>query len=75
MTSIEENVVALAGDTGRYVVALAGDTGRSLLTRALLPLFNPNCPVLWLGLHDMDHTTPESRATFLRQVEDAFRAF
>ena len=53
----------------------AGDNSRRCIDRALRPVCNPNCLLLWHGLHDMDNVCEQGRAQFLDEVELAYRLF
>ncbi len=56
----------------RLTTFLAGDPPRRFVTRTLKSTCAPRTRVDYLALHDMDHTTPERRAAFLRTVETRF---
>lgn len=59
----------------RYLVALAGDLGHGLIARAILPLFNSECTILWQGLYHMDVQTAKGRAAFAGRVAEAYKDF
>ena len=58
-----------------HMVTAVGDSGRNLLARARLPLFSPDCSVLWRGLHDMDNANAAQRTDFLNSVQKAYTSF
>ena len=57
----------------RLATFLAGDPPRSFIKRTLKYTCAPRTRVDYLALYDMDHTTPERRAAFLRKVEARYR--
>ena len=56
----------------RLTTFLAGDPPRRFITRTLRSTCASRTRVDYLALHDMDHTTPDRRAAFLRKVEGRF---
>ena len=50
-----------------------GDPGRSLLMKGLRPLYARGCRMMWLQLHDMNHTTAADRERFLARVDARLR--
>ena len=50
------------------------DPCRSLFARGLRVLFHRRCRVLWLQLHDMDHTNDRRRRAFLKRVRTKLAA-
>lgn len=50
------------------IVTLAGDNGRRMINNAIRPILHSNATLQWLGLYDMDKTTPEIRSEFLDEV-------
>ncbi len=53
----------------RSDVALLGDAGRRTVTRTVRLVCAKRCRTTWLGLHQLDTTTAETRAAFLDRVE------
>jgi NAD(P)H dehydrogenase (quinone) len=47
---------------------IMGEPGRRMLLRGLRPLIARKATSFWLGLHEMDSTSPTTRAAFLRKV-------
>lgn len=47
---------------------LIRDPGRSMMLRGFRVLFNLRCKVLWLQLHDMNHSSDQDRRAFLDRV-------
>lgn len=56
----------------RWRAVLAGDPTRRFVQRVLRAHIAPGGSCQYLAHYDMNHTRPERRAVFLRQVEDAF---
>eukprot|EP00457_Paulinella_chromatophora_P015375 gb/GEZN01015978.1/.p1 GENE.gb/GEZN01015978.1/~~gb/GEZN01015978.1/.p1 ORF type:complete len:256 (+),score=30.90 gb/GEZN01015978.1/:21-788(+) len=75
LTNIRKVGIVSTFGAPRPIVSVAGDNGRNLVSRALLPLFNPYCTLLHLGLYDMDHTNSQEREKFLKEVEESFKNF
>jgi NAD(P)H dehydrogenase (quinone) len=57
---------------GRWRTMMMGDPPRRFLTRPLRSLCAPGAPCDYLACYDMNHTTAERRAAFLRRVEARF---
>jgi putative NADPH-quinone reductase len=53
----------------------AGDPPRRVVKRMLRSLVSPHASCEYLGQYDMNHTTPERRASFLSKVKRAFEAW
>jgi putative NADPH-quinone reductase len=51
-----------------------GAPGRRILLRGLRPLVSPGARTFWLGLHDMDSTSPEARGRFIARVAGKLQA-
>jgi NAD(P)H dehydrogenase (quinone) len=51
---------------------LAGDPCRRFVTRSMRALCAPGASCDYVATHDMNHTTPEKRAAFLKEVEARF---
>ena len=51
-----------------------GAPGRRILLRGLRPLVSPTARTFWLGLHDMDSTSQETRERFMARVAAKLRA-
>jgi hypothetical protein len=49
-----------------------GDPPRRVVTRSLRSVVAPGARCDYLAHYDMNHTTPERRAAFLRKVEATF---
>jgi NAD(P)H dehydrogenase (quinone) len=56
----------------RLLTVFMGDPPRNFLTRSIRRLCAPGTPCDYLAHYDMNHTTPERRAAFLRKVEANF---
>ena len=54
---------------------LMGDPCRKVVTRSLLSVCAPGAPCDYVAHHDMNHSTPERRAAFLKEVERRFGAW
>jgi putative NADPH-quinone reductase len=52
-----------------HIVTLAGDNGRRCISNAVRPIMSPQATVQWLGLYNMDSTTPKERTDFLQEVK------
>ena len=75
LTNINKVGVVTTYGATQPVVIYAGDNSRNLISRGLRPLFNSNCPLLWMGLYNLDSTTLENRVSFLKKVENSFSEF
>lgn len=75
LTNIKRVGVVTTYGANRQVTLLAGDNGRQMISRAFRPLFHPDCPFVWMGLHDMDATSPRDRDEFASAVRARFRNF
>ncbi|MGD0562272.1 MAG: NAD(P)H-dependent oxidoreductase [Roseiarcus sp.] len=56
----------------RWKTFLMGDPPRRVVTRSLRSVVAPGARCDYLAHYDMNHTTPERRAAFLRKVEATF---
>jgi NAD(P)H dehydrogenase (quinone) len=54
------------------VSKLMGEPGRKTILRGIRALCAPRCKANYLAHYDMDSSTPESRARFLKRVEATF---
>ncbi len=61
-------VVTTLGSSRWAWSLLMGAPGRKILLRAPLACTGPNTRTFWLGLHDMDSSTPIQRERFLDRV-------
>ena len=64
-------IVCTYGGT-RVTTFLLGDPPRRFLKRSMLANCAPGARCDYVALYDMDHTTPERRASFLTAVERTF---
>jgi putative NADPH-quinone reductase len=62
-------VVTSYGSPWWLVRFVVGDPARKMLMRALRPLCAPGAQTFYLAHYDMDRSTPEKRAAFLKKVE------
>lgn len=75
LTNIKKVGVVTTYGANQQVALLAGDNGRQMISRAFRPLFNKECPFVWMGLHNMDFTTESERETFASKVRQRFEEF
>lgn len=75
LTNIKKVGVVTTYGATQPVVLYAGDNSRNLISRGLRPLFNAHCPLMWMGLYNLDSTSIDNRTTFLRKVEEAYSEF
>jgi putative NADPH-quinone reductase len=57
----------------RWRTVLMGDPPRRVVKRSMRANIAPGAPCDYLAHYDMNHTTPERRAAFLKEVEARFR--
>ncbi len=57
----------------RWKMALVGDGGRSTLLRALRLNIPHRIDRVWLGMHSLDASTAEQRASFVDRVDERLR--
>lgn len=75
LTNITKIGVVTTYGTPFHVVLYCGDSSRSIISNAVRPICAPDCPVVWNGLYNMDHTTQVEREKFLKGVEATYAAF
>eukprot|EP00466_Bigelowiella_natans_P018777 jgi/Bigna1/81165/fgenesh1_pg.78_\ len=75
LTNIKKIGVVTTYGAPKPVALLAGDNGRQMISRAFRPLFNNECPMVWMGLYNIHGTTLQERQSFLSNVENRFRRF
>jgi putative NADPH-quinone reductase len=68
-------VVTTAGSPWWLVRLVMGEPNRAMLMRGLRRLMAPRTQGIYLTHYDMDHSTPASRARFLRRVQRRFASF
>jgi putative NADPH-quinone reductase len=69
LTHIEKLAVVTTGGSPWWFAELViGNPGRRTLVRGMRALCAPGCKTLFVCHYQMDSSTPESRAKFLRQV-------
>jgi putative NADPH-quinone reductase len=49
-----------------------GEPGRKTILRGIRALCAPGCKTKYLAHYNMDSSTPETRARFLKRVEETF---
>lgn len=59
----------------RWRAFVLGDPPRKIVTRVLRGTIHPMGSVTYLAQYDMNHTRPDSRAAFLKKVEETFARF
>ena len=75
LTNIERIGVVTTYGASELVVTVAGDNGRGMISRAIRPLFAPDCALKWHGLYSMNEVSEQELKDFLRQIEDDYRHF
>jgi NAD(P)H dehydrogenase (quinone) len=75
LTNITKLGVVTTYGTPFHVVLYCGDSSRSIISNAVRPICAPDCPLIWSGLYDMDHTSQTERETFLASVENKYKEF
>ncbi|MCW6511638.1 NAD(P)H-dependent oxidoreductase [Lichenifustis flavocetrariae] len=59
----------------RWTAFLMGDPPRKFMTRGMRGYIPLNKPCTYLACYDMNHTTPERRATFLNKMERGLQSW
>jgi len=72
LTNIRKLGVACTYGGTRLRTFLASDPCRRFITRSLRVTCSAGATCDYVALHDMNHTRPERRAAFLREVESRF---
>ena len=75
LTNIKKLGVVTTYGTPYHVVLYCGDTSRSIISNGVRPLCSTDCPLIWNGLYNMDHTTQIEREIFLKTVEETYATF
>lgn len=75
LTNITKLGVVTTYGTPFHVVLYCGDSSRSIISNAVRPLCAFECPLIWNGLYNMDHTTQNEREKFLKIVEKTYQEF
>ncbi len=75
LTHIRKLAVVTSYGQSRWMAWFNGDTPRKTATRYLRAVFTPGRPVTYLAHYDMNRSTPETRAAFLKRVERAMARF
>lgn len=75
MDNIKRIAVVTTYGTPWLAVRYVGDPGRRLIARAIRPLCNKDCTVLWLPLYSIDESTEAQRKGFVEKVKRAFQYF
>ena len=76
-TTLTEKILLFGGAActyggGRLLSMYLGDPPRHVVKRVLRALCAPGAPCNYVAHYDMNHTKPERRAAFLKEVEARF---
>jgi putative NADPH-quinone reductase len=70
LRSIRRVAVVTTHGSSKLVNALQGEAGKHFVARLVRSLVSRRARVRWIAQYDMDRSTPEIRAAFLRRVSD-----
>ena len=72
LTKLKRLAAVCTYGADRFSTILMGDPPRRFLTRSMRRICAPGARCDYLAHHDMNHSTPERRAAFLKEVEAHF---
>jgi putative NADPH-quinone reductase len=75
LPNIKRIAVVTTYGTPWLAVRYVGDPGRRIIARAIRPLCNESCTLLWLPLYSIDESTEAQRKAFVAKVQRAFQYF
>ena len=75
LTNIDKIAIVSTCGAPRWLLWWVGNPGRRTILRGIRALCGRRCQTMWLAHYLMDISTPESRTTFLDQVQKRLRRF